>query len=228
MIEVQGNGNIVSHEINVSTFVRLHLGCQGTVELHQGDEEKVILEADENLVEFFYAQNAGRTLYLSESQVLKRPRFTTCKVKVFFRQLNVLHLRNESGNLICNNEITLTEPLEIDNKSVGKTELWLSAPSIKVNNQAVGDTVLKGSCEILEIKNHAIGSFDASQMKAGEVSIKNKSVGNVWLHANRSFNISHHAVGFIHYTGNGVVKDIKQYGVGEVKRIKQPEDTSGQ
>jgi hypothetical protein len=221
MIEVKGNGNIVSREISVSTFVRLHLGCKGIVELHQSDEEKVIVETDENLLDYIYTGNAGRTLYISLSQVLKKPAFTSCKIKVYFRQLNVLYLRNESGSVICNNEITLAEPLEIKIQSVGTNELWINAPSIKINSQAVGNTLLKGSCEKLEIKNHAVGSLDASQMKAGEVTIKNHAVGNVQLHADRSITISHHAVGFIHYTGNAVVKDVKQYGQGEVKRVKE-------
>lgn len=223
MIEVKGNGNIVSREVNVSTFLRLHLGCQGTVELHQGDEEKVVIETDENLQDYVYVTNAGRTLYLSGSQVLKKPKFSLCRIKVYFRQLNILYLNNESGNLICDHEMILTEPLEINIKSVGKSELWVKAPSIKVNSHAVGDNVLKGSCEMLEIKNQSVGNLDASQMKAGNVSIKNKAVGNVWLHADHSLVISHHGVGFIHYTGNGVVKDVKQYGHGEVKWIREPD-----
>ncbi|HEY1038765.1 MAG TPA: DUF2807 domain-containing protein [Bacteroidia bacterium] len=219
MIEVQGNGNIVSREISVSTFVRLHLGCKGIVELHQSDEEKVIVETDENLLDHFSAVNAGRTLYVSTQEKLRQPAFTSCVVKIFLRQLNILYVRNDHGNVICPNEITLTEPLKITVQSVGENELFFNVPSVKILCQAHGNTILKGRTGKLEIKNMSQGDLNASQLKAGELSIKNMTQGNVWLHADESISISHYGKGFIHYTGNAVVKDIKQYGDGEVKRI---------
>lgn len=220
MIEVKGNGKIVSREISVSTFVRLHLGCSGIVELHQSDEEKVIIEADENLQDYCAATNAGRTLYVSTREKIKQPAYTSCVVKVFLRQLNVLYVRNDPGNVICTNEITLSEPLDIKIQSVGNTELNINAPKIKILCQAEGNTVLKGSTEKLEIKNQSQGDFDSSQLKTGELIIKNMSEGDVLLHADNTITLSHYGSGFIHYKGNAVVKDIKQYGDGEVKRIK--------
>jgi len=225
MTEVKGNGNIVSHTVNVSSFVRLHLGCTGTIELHQSNEEKVVIEADENLLEFFAAGNAGRTLYVStEEGTLKRPAFTSCVVKVYLRQLNVLYVRNEGGHVICPEEIVLTEPLEVKVQSTGKTELWLNVPSLKILGQSHGDTVLKGKAGKLEIKNQSHGYLDASQLEAGELSIKNMAHGNVWLQAEDTINISHYGHGFIHYAGNAVVKDIKHYGHGQVKHVDQHDD----
>jgi hypothetical protein len=226
MIEVQGNGNITSKELSVSTFVRLHLACKGTIELHQSDEEKVIVEADENLLEYFSAANAGRSLFVSNEAALKRLVFTSCVVKVFFRQLNVLYVRNDQGNVVCPKEIQLTEPLEVKVQSVGQTELSIKAPVIKVLCQAQGNTILRGSAEKLEIKNQSEGNFDSSQLQAAELIIKNMAHGNVWLHADRSISISHYGHGFIHYTGDAVVKDIKHYGHGEVKRVKKADTVS--
>jgi hypothetical protein len=220
MIEVQGNGNIVSRELSVSTFVRLHLGCKGTVELHQSDDEKVIIEADENLLDHVAATNAGRTLFISTQEKLKQPAFTSCVVKVFLRQLNILYVRNEGGNVICPGEISLTEPLKITIQTVGETALWLNAPSLKILCQAQGNTTLRGRAEKLEIKNMSQGDLDASRFKAAELSIKNMAEGNVRLHADDAIRISHYGEGFIHYSGDAIVKDIKQYGDGEVKRVK--------
>lgn len=218
-MEIKGNGNIVSREISVSTFVRLHLGCQGIVELYQGEQEKVIVEADENLQEFFAATNAGRTLFVSTEGSLKQPVYTSCVVKVFLRQLNILYVRNYNGNVVCPNEITLTEPLKVTIQTTGNTELWLNAPSVKMLIQAHGNTVLKGKADKLEVKNMSDGDLNAAELKAGELSIKNMTTGNTWLHADSEMKIYHYGEGFVHYTGNAVVKDVKQYGVGEVKRI---------
>ncbi len=220
MVEVQGNGKIVSREISVSTYIRLHLGCTGTIELHQSDEEKVTMEADENLMEYFAATNAGRTLYVSNEGNLRKPVFTSCTVKVFFRQLNKIILRNHDGRTFCPKQLVLKEPLDVKIQSVADSELDIVCPSLKIFAQAVGNITLKGSCEKLEIKNQSTGNFDASQLQAADISISNMAVGNILLHANDSISMSHYGSGFIHYSGDANVKDVKQYGNGEIKHVQ--------
>lgn len=224
MIEVQGNGNIVSREISIGTFVRLHLGCKGIVELHQSEEEKVIVEADENLVDYCVATNAGRTLFVSNTGTLKRPVFTSCVMKIYLRQMNVLYIRNDHGDVVCPGVITLTEPLKVTVQSHGNSELNLQVPALKISSMTHGDVAVKGSTEKLEVKNMSQGNFDSTKLKAGEVIFKNMAEGNVWLHADRAITISHFGQGFIHYSGEAEVKDVKQYGDGAVKRVKLPAD----
>lgn len=219
MIEVQGNGNIVSKEISVSTFIRLHLACQGRIELHQAEEEKVSIEADENLLEYFTAVNAGRTLYVATEGSLRRPAFTHCVVKVFFRQLHSLNVRNDKGNVVCPSALTIPQPLEVKVQSHGDTQLELSVPSLRIFCQAYGNTSLKGKCAKLEIKNQSHGDFDSAEMMAGELSIRNMAHGNVRLWADHEIRISHYGNGYVHYGGKAVVMDVKQFGNGEVKRL---------
>src|ERR1035441_4102995 len=99
MIEVKGNGNIVSKEIPVSSFLRLHISGKGLIELIQSQDEKVIVETDENLVDCFDAQNSGSTLYVSVDGKLRKPVFTKCVVKVYFRQLDALVIRCSGGDV---------------------------------------------------------------------------------------------------------------------------------
>ena len=220
MIEIQGNGTIVSREISVSTFIRLHLACRGIVELHQSEEEKVIVETDENLQDLFVVANAGRTLYVSTEVKFRKPIFTKCVVKVYLRQMNVLYVRNEGGDVICPNEITLLEPINIKVQSEGNTELNLIVPSIKILCQTQGNVTLKGTCEKIDINTMIEGDFDSSELKAGELYIKNMAEGNVKLYAEKTIHIKHYGEGQVHYYGPAKVKDVLQYGDGEIKHIK--------
>lgn len=220
MIEIQGNGNIVSREINVSTFIRLHIGCKGLVELHQSDEEKVIIETDENLQDFFAVANAGRTLYVSFESKLRIPVFTRSVVKIFVRQMDTLFVRNDGGDVICPNPISLAQPLKIKIQSVGNTELNLVVPSINLLCQAEGNVTLRGACEKIDIKNQSQGNFNSSQLKAGELFIKNMAEGNVDLFAEKSISMKHYGEGYVHYYGPAAIKDVVQYGEGEVRHIK--------
>lgn len=220
MIEIQGNGNIVSREISVSTFIRLHLSGKGLIELHQSDEEKVIIETDENLQDFFAVANAGRTLYVSAEAKFRRPVYTHCVIKLYIRQLDTLYVRNEGANVVCPNEISLSQPLKITIQSEGNTELNLVVPSIKILCQAQGNVTLRGACEKIDIKNQSEGHFNAGQLKAGDVYIKNMAEGNVVLYAEKTIQMKHYGEGYVHYYGPAAVKDVVQYGDGEIKHMK--------
>ena len=219
MIEVQGNGNIVAKEVKVSSFLRLHLAVNCTVELHQSDEEKVVVETDENLQEFFYVRNSGRTLYVSAEGMLRKPVYTACTIKVYLRQLDTLLVRNEKGNVICQNEISVSTPLTIKIQSVGDTELAINSPSLKILSQCVGDVKIRGKCSMVEIKNQSVGNFDASGLITETLIIKNMAQGNVELFADKEISIIHKGLGYVHYRGNAVLKDVKQYGEGEIMYV---------
>lgn len=221
MIEVKGNGNVVSREISVSSFIRLHIAGHGLVELYQSDEEKVIIETDENLQEYFDVQNSGRTLYVTAGAKFRTPVYTRCIIRIYCRQMDVLYIRNEKADLVCPEQISLTTPVEIKVQSVGNTSLNINAPAIKILSQCHGNVSMKGKCESIEIKNQGHGDFSSRELMADKLSLKNMAEGNVELFAEKEITISHMGHGYIHYYGNAVLKDVKQYGQGEIKHMNK-------
>lgn len=221
MIEIKGNGNIVSKAISVSSFVRLHLAANGLIELIQSNEEKVTVECDENLQDYFEVVNSGRTLYISSEAKFRRPVFTRCHIRVYVRQLNILYVRCDGGNVICPDAIVLADPLEIKIQSVGNTSLNIQAPAIKLLSQCQGNVIIRGACGSLEIKNQSEGNFSSREMIAEELSIRNMSEGDVEVYADKHISISHYGEGDVRYYGNAVLKDVKQYGAGSIRHIEQ-------
>jgi hypothetical protein len=219
IVEIKGNGNIITREISVSSFVRLHIAGKGEIELYQSDEEKVVVETDENIQDFISAYNSGRTLYVSAETNLKKLLFTVCKIRIYLRQMDVLFIRNETANLICGNQITLSSPLDIKVQCVGNTELDINAPAIKILCQSVGHVLLKGKCENLTVKNQIQGDFNSKDLIADRLSIKNMAQGNVQLFANQEISIKHFGQGSIHYSGKAIMKDVRQFGIGEIKHV---------
>ncbi len=221
MIEVKGSGEIISAEKSVSSFIRLHISVSGTIELIQADEEKVVIEADENLQEYIGVNNSGRTLYVTGEGKWRIPEFSKLNVKIYYRQLYNIYNGCENGTLICTNALKASEPVEIkicSEKSISK--LNINAPAIKLITACVGDVELEGSCNVLEIKARSEGNLYARKMEAKNVVLKNYSVGDLEVYADESLTISNYGQGNISYWGNGILKDIKHNGEGEVKHRK--------
>jgi hypothetical protein len=221
MIKEQGTGNIISKTINVSSFVRLHISVRGLVEIFQSDEEKVVIEADDNLIDYVHAENSGRTLYVTGEGKWKIPGFTKLHIKVYYRQLyNLNNASEKGGELICGNTIRSGEPIEIRiNSEKSVNSLDVDAASVKLITACEGDVKLKGECILLDINAKSEGNLDAREMKAKNVTLKNYSEGNIDVYADDTISIRNYGEGYIHYWGNAVLKDIKHYGEGEVKHL---------
>jgi Putative auto-transporter adhesin, head GIN domain len=219
MVQVKGSGNVVSKSFPISSFLRLHIAVRGTTELIQSQEERVEVEMDENLIDHFEVGNAGRTLYLSTEGKIKKPVFTKCTVRIYFRQLENLVIRCDEGNVLTTNRMVLQSPLDLKVQSVGNVTLDLSTPQLKAVFQMEGDVTLMGDCGTVDIRNQSEGNLMAKELFCSELRLKNQAQGNVEVFADKKIWISHMGQGYVHYYGDAQLMDVRQHGDGEVRHF---------
>lgn len=220
MVQVKGNGNIVSRSYPVDSFLRLHIAVKGVTELIHSQEEKVEVEMDENLLEHFEALNHGRTLFVSTEGKLRVPSFSHSKVRIYFRQLENLVIRCDGGEVASRGKLSFTTPLEIKVQSSGNVNLALQAPALKVLLQMEGDIRLSGEVGQVEIKTQSEGNLMARELKAKDLVLKNTSQGNVEVFASETISITHSGHGNVHYYGEGRLADVRHYGQGELRHCE--------
>jgi hypothetical protein len=219
LIQTKGNGNVISREIQVSSFLRLQLVINGNAELIQSDEEKVVIEADENLQDYFEVVNSGKTLYITSGNKLWIPIFTKLSIKVYCRQLQMLYNASH-GEVTSGNQLICSDPIEIKVQAHGDTFLNLKAPLVKLSAVCHGDIELKGECHELIIKNASHGDLNCKAMIADIATVSNASHGDLKLYSKEEISIKHAGHGDIHYYGEGKLKNIVHHGHGEVKHRK--------
>lgn len=219
LVQTKGNGKVIKREIEVSSFLRLHISINGDTEIIQSDEEKVVIEADENLQDYFEVVNSGKTLYLTSGNKLWIPVFTKLNVQVYCRQMNTLYNASR-GDVTSENQLICVDPFELKIHAQGDTKLNLKAPSIKVNAACQGDIVLKGECNELTIKNASQGDIDCKSMISNITTLSNASQGDVKLYSKEEISIKHAGQGDVFYYGDGKLKSIVHHGQGDVKHKK--------
>lgn len=220
LITLQGSGNVITKEFEVSSFMRLHLGIQGNAELIKSEVEKVVIECDDNLADTFEVVNSGSTLYVLCDAKLRIPAFTRCLVKVYYRQLDML-VNSSNGNLVVTQPLVLNNPLQLKLQANGNTSLQLNVPALTLKNQSNGNVTISGRCIELDIKNQANGNLICRDLTAQAVTLKNQANGNVEVRSLERISIYHLGNGYVHYYGDGALKDVKQHGTGTVKHITE-------
>jgi hypothetical protein len=216
LVQTKGNGKIVTREIQVSSFLRLQVVINGNAEILQSDEEKVVIETDENLQEYFEVVNSGKTLYVTSGNKVWIPVFTKLNIKIHCRQLQSLYIASH-GEVCCGNQLECSDPLEVKIQAHGDTSLNIKAPVLKMNCACHGDVDLKGECHELSIRNASHGDLDCKGMIADITTLSNASHGDIKLYSKEEISIKHAGHGDVYYYGEGKLKNIVHHGHGEVK-----------
>ncbi|WP_157807748.1 head GIN domain-containing protein [Hymenobacter chitinivorans] len=219
MMQVQGSGVLVSRDYPVSSFTRLHLSIHGTVELLYGPEEKVVVEADDNLLEHLEVVNSGRTLYVTSENKLRAPAFTGLRVTVHLRQLDTLYCACH-GNVVSRNTLVAAGPLEVKIHSQGDTTLQLEAPALTVSLACQGNVTLSGAAGDVQIKNAADGYINTRALVAQHLRLRNLGAGNIDVYAEQTINLTHMGAGYLHYAGPAHLTDVRQYGAGDIRHVE--------
>lgn len=217
-MQLQGSGTLAVRTQPVSSFTRLHLSVHGTVELRQSTEEKVVIEADDNLLDCVSVANAGRTLYVTTEDKLRRPAYSHLRVTVHLRQLQHLDIASE-GHVTCPAPLVAVEPLEIKIRSIGNTQLLLQAGALSLNSACEGNVEVAGTASEVKINNLSEGDLDCGHLAAQHLKLRNLGAGNVQLRAEQTIRIQHLGAGFVHYAGPARLLDVRHYGEGEIRHI---------
>ncbi len=202
----------------VSSFTRLHLSVHGTVYFVLGDEERIEVEADDNLLDYVQTVNSGRTLYVTSANKLRSPAYSALRTTVYLRQLADLNLACD-GDLICPDVLRVANPLTVRIQSNGATELNVEAPALTINITSNGDTTLRGAAGDVQLITASNGQLRDFDLRTQHLQITSKSNGNVEVYAEQTIAAHHMGNGYLHYAGPARLTDVRANGDGAVRHV---------
>ena len=111
--QVNGNGNVVTEERPVANFTAVRGSAGIDVFLTKGDENKVVVEADENLLEIIETRVDGNTLKITSDASIGR-----CKSKkVHVTYTSLESIEASSGADVIGNSVIKSETLSLGSSS---------------------------------------------------------------------------------------------------------------
>jgi hypothetical protein len=191
---IPGSGTVVTVDIPVSEFSKLHHSTVGTVNLKVGAEESVSITTDDNLQSHLEAVVEDGELIL--------------------RNKGEENLKPTKGIVF---DITVKSLKSVRLSGVGSiTAEGIAEPELTVNSTGVGSVKVKGSAETLTVNVDGVGSFDSGELEAKTVVVTSTGVGSTKVKATESLSVTATGVGAVTYTGQPKVLNISDTGVGRV------------
>ena len=202
---IEGNGKVITRDVEVSSFDALKASGVYELKLSQGSTESVKIEADENLQDYFTVKKEGSKLVINmEKMKNKNSGQLRLKVYVTFKQLKTLEL-STVGNVKTEGSLSFGE-LKLSTNSVGNVDLKLTANKVLLNNQGVGNVTLSGKAQNAVFHHEGVGSLKAGDFVVQTVDIKNNGVGSAEVNAEKELKVEDSYMGKIKNRGAALIK----------------------
>jgi len=201
---IEPSGNIITKEVNVSSFDQLDVSGVFNVMLTQGNKEEVKIEADDNLQSLFEVKNEGSKLTIGMKKDVNFKGNTKMKVYITFKNLKSMDLKTV-GNVISVSTMSFDE-LNINNKSVGNVDLKLNTPKLNIQNKSVGDVKLSGKADNVTIYNKGVGSIQAANFVVQKMDIENSGIGSAEVNAEKELKVKDSFLGKVSNKGSATTR----------------------
>ena len=210
---VEGNGNMVTKDIAVSSFEILKASGIYELRLSQGDKESVKIEADENLHQYFNVKNEGNSLVIDMDKLKKVNLKTKSKMKVYvtFKKLKEMELKTV-GNVASDENLSF-ENLSFKNRSVGNVDIDLTVNKLELSNTSVGNITLDGKAQDVNVINTGVGSLHAGNFVVQTMNIENSGVGNAEVNAQKNLKVKDSFLGKVKNKGAAPVRKMNKVRV---------------
>lgn len=207
---------ITSEERTVSTFKGVVTGGSEDLYVTQGSEQKVRIEAEENIIKNIETNVRNGVLYIEH----KDRYFSSheqIKVYVTMKEIHGLKLTG-SGNIIGETPIK-TEELELGISGSGNIKLDVTATEINTGISGSGDIDLSGKTSDHNFKISGSGKIDAMDLKAENCAIQISGAGDAKINVSKKLDVKISGSGSVQYSGNPDKVNSNVSGSGSVQKI---------
>lgn len=216
--KIKGNGTVITKNITTASYDKVQVSGFFDVDLIAGEEGKITLEGEENLLDFVAIEVIGNELKIGTQ---RDKRISTSKGKkiqitVPFQTLNEVSLAG-SGDVTTKNTITSRQFTTILSGS-GDLHLDVEANDVTAKLTGSGDIVLKGKSENFNCNVVGSGDITAVDLVSANVDSTITGSGDCKVFCSEFLQARVNGSGDIDYSGDPKRKDTKVTGSGSISK----------
>ncbi len=213
----KGSGKIVKEERKVDDFHKIVLSGVGRLELGQGEIPKVLIETDDNLMEFIRTQVMGGTLYIETLNNVSLSPTNEMVYHVTVRDLNEVDVSGAASVKTLNP--IKAESLKVILSGAGSIALDVDAIDLTVDLSGSGNVKLNGKAEHQDVSVSGAGLYKGFGLVSTSARVSVSGVGSAEVNAQNELDVSISGVGSLNYKGTPQLKQTIS-GVGTVRHVE--------
>ena len=211
---VRGNGHVIKETREVGSFNGISASSGVNVYLFHGEENKVVVEADENLQECVMVKIDGTTLKCYIDCDIRRSK--ALNVYVNFTELN--KIAASSGADVYGETLIVTDQLLLNASSAADIKIETIAGNISAKASSGADIVLKGKAGNLDATASSDSDINAKNLKANTCILNASSGSDIIVTVSESIDAKASSGSDIIYYGNPQKQNVSTSSGADIKR----------
>jgi hypothetical protein len=210
----RSTGNFVKEERTVSDFTKLEIGGAFKVMLSQGDQEKLVIDADAEEMKDIVTEVVGSKLkiYTKADWGMRLHEMT---IYLTFKDLEYIDF---SGAVEVTGETPLTfSDLEMNVSGAAEIDLEMKAEKYEAEFSGASEIDFRGSCITGYIEISGASEFDAEGLEFQDLNIELSGASDAKIFATKKLNIGASGASSIRYKGNPPDISIDESGASSIK-----------
>ena len=214
--QVHGNGNVETDERMVSESFSEVKGSAGLdVYLTEGSENKIIVEADENLLDIIETEINNGRLNITAKQNIGRSK--SKKVHVTYKELDEIYA--SSGADIIGNSVIKSEKITLDASSGSDIDVEIFAKEVIVETSSGADIHVTGKATLLMASSSSGSQINAKELIVINCNADASSGANITVNVKEKLSTEATSGGNIRYYGNPTAVSNDASRSGNVRKM---------
>jgi hypothetical protein len=211
---IEGSGNIITEERDVSGFDRVTLAGFGEVNIAQGETESLTVSTDDNIMPYVRSEVRNNTLILDLDNEGWNRSYDPSEGIHFNLVVKDLNRIDNSGAGTMMVEKLESDSLYVDLSGVGTLEIGdLTASELIVHQSGAGTVVVSGQVDGQELSHSGVGSYHAADMESKTAILDISGAGSATIWVTESLDIHISGLGNVIYYGNPrITQDVSGLG----------------
>lgn len=214
--KVNGNGNVTTEERSVTEDFHKVKGSAGLdVYLTEGSENKIVVEADENLHEIIETDISDGKLSIGTKESIGRSE----SKKVYVTYKSIDHVYASSGADVIVNSVLKSEYITLDVSSGSDLEVEVFAREVNAESSSGADLKISGKATSLLASSSSGSEIDAEELIVINCNADASSGGDITVHVKEKLTTEASSGGSINYYGNPTAVSNDENRSGNVHKM---------
>ena len=211
-----GNGNVVTEDREVTQDFDEVKGSRGLdVYLTKGNENKIVVEADENLLGLIETHISNGKLTITSSKNIGRAKAK--KIHVTYVELSKIVA--SSGADVIGNSVIKSETLTLDCSSGADLEVEVFTKQLYAETSSGADIDVSGKANVLNAKASSGSDLNAKKLQVLTCYAKASSGANITVNVKDNLDAKASSGGDVKYYGNPVSVTKKDGSSGSIRKM---------
>jgi hypothetical protein len=209
---INGDGNVVEENRKVGDFDEIKVSRGMNVYISQGEKIKVVVKADENLLDAIETRIEGDVLKITSNKNIRKA--TTKKVYVTLPKIK--RIKASAGSNVFSQSTLKSKNLRLSGSAGSNMKIEVDCGKMDVSVSAGSNMMLEGKASSFLGKASAGSNLKAEGLISKKCQVKTSSGANIWISVKNNLTAQASSGGNIFYYGNPETTDVEKSSGGNV------------